>query len=239
MKILITGGLGFIFSHVTEKLNDDGHDITVIDGLLDGSNHQLIPEFKKKGIKVIKKTIDLFFNSADTDYDIIIHAAAESNVDKSIKNTFPFVENIHSTIAILGLARLQKDLKAFYMISTDEVHGSTVKYADGSVTNPQNPYSASKMSCENFALAYKNTYNLPVQIIRMCNVIGKRQDDTKLIPRAIKLIRNNEPVPIYDDGTATREYIDVRNVCDFFSNLITNLEIDKEICCDFKNITNK
>lgn len=223
MKILITGGLGFIYSHVAERLCDDGHDITIIDGLLDGSNKELIPIFKEKGINILEEIIlngVQHYLNIDDDYDIFIHAAAESNVDKSIGDVMPFLGNIDSTIGMLELAKNQKNLKCFYMISTDEVHGSTVKYADGTETNPQNPYSASKMSCENFAMAYRNTYDVPVHIIRMCNVIGKRQDDTKLIPRAITLIENGDTVPVYGDGKATREYIDVRDVCEFFSKLI-------------------
>lgn len=230
MKILITGGLGFIFSHVAEFLNKE-HDITVVDDLLDGSNESLIPEFESQGIRVIKANckkldVDLHLNGED-DFDVIIHAAAESNVDKSVSNVAPFVDNITGTINMLDIARHQKNLKRFIYVNTDEVHGSTEKYQDGSIIDPQNPYSASKAASGHFVWAYANTYGVLATEVRMCNVIGERQADTKLIPRAIKLISEGQPVPIYGDGLATREYIDIKDVANFFRTVIQSIDQDK------------
>ena len=103
MKVLLTGGLGFIFSHVAEVLNET-HDVTIVDDLLDGSNEGLVKEFQEKGMHIVKancKNLDSEIHlDSSYDFDIILHAAAESNVDKSISSTAPFIDNILSLIHI-------------------------------------------------------------------------------------------------------------------------------------------
>jgi len=230
MKILVTGGLGFIFSHVVEKLYKSGHNLTIVDAMLDGSNLQLVDKFKKMGIKIQKEKCE-FLEEYDIDYDVIIHAAAESNVDKSINEIKPFIDsNIRGTINMLDIARKQENLKKFYYISTDEVSGSTEHYVKNyNEFNPSNPYAASKAAGAHFVWSYFNTYNLPVQEIRMCNVIGKRQDDTKLIPYVINCLKNNKEICVYGDGLATREYIDVRDVVNIISHIIDEFFLE-EVC---------
>jgi dTDP-glucose 4,6-dehydratase len=224
MKILITGGLGFIFSHVCEALVSKDHSVTIIDALLDGSNPSLISDFEKAGMKIIKKRCeDISEIDVDNDFDLIIHAAAESNVDKSISDVDSFVSsNINGTINMLNVAKRQKALKSFIYVSTDEVHGSSKDVQNGMTIRPMNPYAASKAAAGHFVWAFSNTYKIPVQEIRMCNVIGKRQANTKILPKSIELINSGESVPIYGNGFATREYIDVRDVCKSFLYLIEN-----------------
>jgi len=221
MKILLTGGCGFIFSHVAEHLSSK-HEIHIVDGLLDGSNKYLIKEFEEKGIKVIiKKCEYLKKEDIHNDYDCIIHGAAESNVDKSIDNpSSVVVNNIKATENMLNLALLQKNLKAFIYIGTDEIHGDTDEVVDGSKHQPRNPYAVSKSAGSELTHAYHVTYDLPTIELRFCNVIGKRQDKTKLIPKIIHCLDNNEKFPIYDSGMAKREYIDVRDICTIIDKIL-------------------
>jgi len=217
-QILITGGLGFIFGHVAEYLAQS-NKITIIDNLSDGSNPDL-----KLDAKIIIDNINNI-SKYSGDYDYVIHAAAESNVDKSLENQKVFLEtNVHGTVAVLDYA-VKHNIK-FLNISTDEGYGPTQHYCSPlDKLNPTNPYSASKSSASHFAWAYHNTYNLHTKEIRLCNVIGKRQANTKLLPRLVERIQNNIPFPLYDGGRQTREYIDVRDVCKLIEKV---LEYDKQ-----------
>jgi dTDP-glucose 4,6-dehydratase len=212
-RLLISGGMGFIFSHVTEYLSKI-YDVTVIDNLSDGSNPELLDNPEWKNIKFIQSDICNIPDDISTDFDYIIHAAAESNVDKSIGESDIFINtNIIGTKSMLDFARKCKNLKRFMYVSTDEVYGSSEEHLSPlEAIMPANPYSASKAAGGHLVWAYNNTYGLPVHEIRMCNIIGLRQANTKLIPRTIERISSNEKISIYDGGLQTREYMDVRNV---------------------------
>jgi len=254
--ILITGGLGFIFSHVTEYFASRGHKVTVIDNVSAGSHPELEEEWKDSEITLIKADINSFelqwlahgdpnldchsgdeISEKGRGPDIIIHAAAESDVDKSIHNQKAFLHsNVNGTLAMLEFAR-NWGCKQFLYINTDEVYGSRNEWCTPEmVIQPANPYSASKAAGGHMCWAYANTYGLNMQEVRMCNIIGQRQATTKLLPRLIDRIQNGEEMPIYDGGTNTREYMDVRDVAPLLErvlesemNAIFNLTSNQEM----------
>lgn len=228
-RILITGGLGFIFSYVAEWLVAHGHDVLILDACRDGSHPELIQEYQRLGMAVYQNDINeieaaynhdrtiMDFtgdgNTLNRQFDYIIHAAAESNVDKSIADGSMFyASNIAGTHVMLRWARrTQRKLKQFLFINTDEVYGSRADYPTPDAKfNPSSPYAASKAAASCLANCYRVTFDLPVKEFRLCNVIGKRQATTKLIPRAISCLLNKAVFPVYDGGEATREYLDVR-----------------------------
>jgi dTDP-glucose 4,6-dehydratase len=215
-RILITGALGFIFSHVSEYLSTT-YDVTIIDNCSDGSNPELLDTPEWKNINFLQyniNKIDSLDSEIRLDFDYIIHAAAESNVDKSIVGNDIFIDtNIIGTKEMLDFARKCKNLKRFIYVSTDEVYGSSEEHLTPlEAIMPANPYSASKAAGGHLTWAYNNTYELPVHEIRMCNIIGRRQANTKLIPKTIENINTEQEIPIYDGGLFTREYMDVRQV---------------------------
>jgi dTDP-glucose 4,6-dehydratase len=220
-RILITGGLGFIFSHVAEHFAAKNNDVIVLDNLSDGSH----PELKEKwgnNILVCSQDINEVSHFVHAEFDYIIHAAAESNVDKSINEQKAFLSsNVLGTHAMLEFARTQKHLTRFLYINTDEIYGSNMKWCStDDKLNPSNPYSASKAAGGHLCWAYKNTFSLPIQEVRMCNIIGQRQADTKVLPRMIDRVQRGEPMPIYDGGQMTREYMDARDVCTLIEKVL-------------------
>lgn len=245
MNIMITGGLGFIFSHVVEYFASKGNNVYVIDRLSEGSCRYLKGKWE---------TVDnIYLCSIDINYiksihnplpvkgvdfpkkmDVVIHAAAETNVDKSIRDVSPFIHsNISGTCAVLEyVKKCQPDLKKFLYVGTDEQYGSVESKVDSNaLQNPANPYAASKSSASHFCWAYHNTYGIPMKEIRMCNIIGRRQAKTKLLPKVLFCLKNKEEIPVYDGGKFTREYMDVRDVCPLIEKV---LEDDKD---DIYNLT--
>lgn len=206
--ILITGGLGFIFRYVVRWFLMRGHEVHILDYCGDGSLD--IEDKTTQGAQLHLGDVAEINNFRLPQFDYIIHAAAESNVDKSIENRRAFINsNIISTFHLLEWTiKNQKQLKQFLYVSTDEVYGSLPKGVaahSGFAIRPSSPYAASKAAGGCLANSYRVTFGLPVKEIRMCNVIGRGQAKTKLVPKVIDCIRNNQPVPIYGDGTATRE----------------------------------
>lgn len=242
-RILITGGLGFIFSHVAEYFAANGNFVMVLDNLSDGSHTELLEKWEDNN-NIGIATLDVndlppkIHWANEQNFDYIIHAAAESNVDKSIDNQLAFLHsNVNGTVATLEYAKTQPNLKKFLYVGTDEQYGSTTTWrTPQDPLNPGNPYSASKASGSHFCWAYKNTYGLPVQEIRMCNIVGRRQATTKILPRLIQQIQQDEPMPIYDGGQQTREYMDVRDVAPLIERvlgdgreMIFNLTFNQEL----------
>ncbi|MBH76323.1 MAG: dTDP-glucose 4,6-dehydratase [Flavobacteriales bacterium] len=227
--ILITGGAGFIGSHLLRKfvINYKNYFIVNVDNLTYASNYNSIEDLESSlNYKFIKGDISdrIFIQNIFSNYkiDYVIHLAAESHVDNSIENPLVFVKtNILGTINLLDQARLNwpKDSSKhlFYAISTDEVFGSlgkTGNFHEGSPYQPKSPYSASKASADHFIRAYGNTYNLPYIISNCSNNYGPNQHLEKLIPLTINNIVNNKHVPIYGDGKAVRDWIFVMDHVD-------------------------
>ncbi len=253
MKILITGNLGFIFSHVTEYFLSQGHEVWGIDALYDGSNPKMENELRGRypdtyrqfkfdiinmtsGFKAIPPMVtkadpEMILHDSSIEepiFDIIIHAAAESNVDKSIEGNGKVAfmrSNIQGTYAMLEYA-IKKQPRVFLYINTDEVYGSVAHPStESTAPNPGNPYSASKQAAANLCYAYRNTYGLNVKEVRMCNIIGPRQATTKLIPRVVECLRKGYSIPVYDGGKARREYMDVRDVGPILDKVLESNEL--------------
>ncbi|MBL0310909.1 MAG: dTDP-glucose 4,6-dehydratase [Bacteroidetes bacterium] len=226
-KVLITGGAGFIGSHVVRLFVDKYPDYEIwnLDKLTYAGNLENLKDLEgKPNYKFIKGDITdaAFVNSLFDEHKFVsvIHLAAESHVDRSISNPLEFVvTNVIGTVNLLNAAKstwecskdkpVPKD-RIFYHISTDEVYGSlgdTGFFLETTPYDPQSPYSASKASSDHFVRAYFNTYNLPVVISNCSNNYGANQFPEKLIPLFIHNIKNNKPLPVYGDGKYTRDWL--------------------------------
>jgi dTDP-glucose 4,6-dehydratase len=225
-NILITGGAGFIGSHVVRLLvrKYPGYTIINADKLTYAGNLEnlkdieTLPNYKFIRADITdKEQIHRIF--IDHQIDGIIHLAAESHVDRSITNPLEFINtNIIGTVVLLQAAKeFWKDHwedKLFYHISTDEVFGSLTDkgfFNESTPYDPRSPYSASKASSDHLVRAYHNTYGLPVVISNCSNNYGPNQFPEKLIPLAINNIKNNQPVPVYGAGENIRDWLFVED----------------------------
>ncbi len=224
--ILITGGAGFIGSHVVRLLVNkyNNYKIVNLDKLTYAGNlHNLKDIEGCSNYEFIKGDIldvDLLHSLFDKyRFSGVIHLAAESHVDRSISNPIEFVEtNVIGTVNLLNAAKnaWKNNMtdKVFYHISTDEVYGSLGKqgfFVETTPYSPRSPYSASKASSDQFVRAYYHTYKLPVIISNCSNNYGPNQFPEKLIPLAINNIKNNKTIPIYGKGDNVRDWLFVED----------------------------
>jgi len=220
MKLLVTGGLGFIGSNFILKILRESNDFEVInvDAELFGSDHKNLNEIKnsekyhfEKGNISNKK----FMEEQITKCDAVINFAAESFVDRSINDANPFlVSNIRGAFTILDITTKQK--KRMIQISTDEVFGSLSNSTatEESKFNPSSPYAATKAAAELLINSYFTTFNSDVVITRCTNNYGPRQFAEKLVPKTIILAYHNKKIPIYGNGKNIRDWIYVEDHCD-------------------------
>ncbi len=224
--LLITGGAGFIGSHVVRRFvrGYPGYRIVNADKLTYAGNLENLTDienypnyaFERADIVNKPRVTELF---RKYDFDAVIHLAAESHVDRSISSPDDFVfTNIVGTVNLLNAAlnSWQNDYasKLFYHISTDEVYGSlgpAGKFTEETAYDPRSPYSASKASSDHLVRAYHHTYGLPALISNCSNNYGPNQFPEKLIPLAINNIKNNKPVPVYGEGTNIRDWLYVED----------------------------
>ena len=250
-RVLITGGAGFIAHHlIYYLLNKTNWEIISLDRLdysgnlnrLDNILLELKPEIKSR-LKVVyhdlKSDINPWIRKEIGSVDIILHLAAGSHVDRSIDYPMEFVlDNVVGTANILEYARLINELNTldrFIYFSTDEVFGPApqgVDYKENDRYNSTNPYSATKAGGEELAVAYENTYNMPIYITHTMNVFGERQHPEKFIPMCIKKVRDGETVTIHADKTkkipGSRHYIHAEDVAEAIYFILTN-KLEKEI----------
>ncbi|HIA06002.1 MAG TPA: dTDP-glucose 4,6-dehydratase [Flavobacteriales bacterium] len=235
-RLLITGGAGFIGSHVVrlfvnkypeyqiynlDKLTYAGNLENIAD-IQDAGNYEFI-----KGDIVDRSTVSTVFK--DLNIDHVIHLAAESHVDRSIEDPMAFIEtNIIGTMNLLDAARESwnaDDGHLFYHVSTDEVYGSLGKddkFLESTPYDPQSPYSASKASSDHLVRAYHNTYGLSVVISNCSNNYGSHQFPEKLIPLAINNIKNQQKIPIYGKGENIRDWLFVEDHAEAIDTIFHN-----------------
>ena len=225
-KILITGGAGFIGSHVVRHFINKypEYQIYNLDKLTYAGNLENIRDieekpnyiFVKADICDAEKVSELFEKHR---FDAVIHLAAESHVDRSITDPGAFVKtNVLGTLNLLNAARevwkVNLSEKLFYHISTDEVYGSlgdTGFFTESTSYDPESPYSASKASSDHFVRAYGNTYGLPFVVSNCSNNYGPNQFPEKLIPLAINNIKNRKSIPVYGKGENIRDWLFVED----------------------------
>jgi len=215
-KICITGNLGFIFSYVTEYFVKKGWDVVGIDDLSEGSHPEIIDgSFRFIEMDCADTAVQDLIIAENPDY--IIHAAAISDVDFSIRDPeYTMKQNIDASINVFEAARFCNNLKKLLYVSTDEVYGECeYKKNETDIIFPRNPYSTSKAVGSLIRLAYDNTY-LSMQgktcETRFCNVFGKRQDSRKILARIKQSMEEGSPIPVHNGGTGYREYIYVKNI---------------------------
>ena len=266
IKVIVTGGLGFIGSNLIDLLIKKNFYVINLDKVSYSSNFYNVKNIaynknykfikcdisnKQKILKIIEKEKPL----------AIFNLAAESHVDRSIDTPYPFIKN-----NIIGVFNLLESVKKYYKnnkkfrfihISTDEVYGDILKGRTKETYpyKPSSPYAASKASSDHLVYSYFHTYKLPVIITNCSNNYGPKQHPEKLIPKLIYNISNNKPLPIYGKGTNSREWIYVKDHCEAlikvflkgkigeFYNIgsnknMNNLQVTKELLKNSKKLIN-
>lgn len=239
-SILITGGAGFIGSHVIRRFVNKYPNYRIInmDCLTYAGNlenlkdveHSSNYQFVKVDVCDADAVAKVF---ADFEIDGVIHLAAESHVDRSITNPMEFIKtNIEGTVVLLNAARSQWgdnfNGKRFYHISTDEVYGSLGDeglFTETTPYDPRSPYSASKASSDHLVRAYFHTFKLPVVISNCSNNYGANQFPEKLIPLIINNIKRNKPLPVYGKGLNVRDWLYVEDHAAAIDTIFHNGEL--------------
>lgn len=229
-NIIITGGAGFIGSHVVRLFvnNYPHYNIINVDKLTYAGNLANLkdiedrPNYKFKRLDICDFE-DLYQLFQDENIDGVIHLAAESHVDRSIKDPFTFAKtNVMGTLSLLQAAKLYWESrpkgyegKLFYHISTDEVYGALdfddTLFTEETKYDPHSPYSASKASSDHFVRAYHDTYGMPTIVTNCSNNYGPYQFPEKLIPLFINNIRTRKPLPVYGNGENIRDWLYVED----------------------------
>jgi dTDP-glucose 4,6-dehydratase len=220
MRILVTGGAGFIgsnFVHYVLDEYDEDEIVTLdaltyagskdnLDGVLDHPRHEFV-EGDIRDRELVRELV--------ADVDAVVNFAAESHVDRSIEGAKPFVEtNVQGTQTLLDAAN-DAGVDRFLQISTDEVYGQVLdgKFAEDDPLNPRNPYAATKAGADLLARSFQTTHDLPVLLTRTSNNFGPRQHPEKLIPKFIQNAAAGKSLPVYGDGSNVREWIYVEDNC--------------------------
>ncbi|MEQ1472668.1 MAG: dTDP-glucose 4,6-dehydratase [Candidatus Acidiferrum sp.] len=222
MKVLITGGAGFIGSNFIRYFMNSRRDAEVInfDSLTYAGNPESLadvaenPRYKfVRGDITDKKAVDSMLEQG---LDALVNFAAETHVDRSIEDATPFLRtNVLGTQCLLDAAKRFK-LPKFVQISTDEVYGSAPAggtFTEETILDPRSPYAASKASADHFVSSYANTYGVPAVVLRCTNNYGPYQFPEKLIPLMIANAREDKSLPIYGDGLQERDWLFVDDYC--------------------------
>ena len=252
MNILITGGCGFIGSNlikfILEQKADEVSKVVNLDSLTYAADLENTDEFignpKYSFAKIdlcdIENLRGVIYNHKITH---IIHLAAESHVDNSIKDASAFIQsNIVGTFNLLKMC-MEFDIQRFHHVSTDEVYGDlgpTGKFDENTPYDPKNPYSASKASSDMLVRAYHHTYGMPITISNCSNNYGPNQHKEKFIPTVINCILEGRKIPLYGSGTNIRDWIYVEDHCSAVWEVFTKGTTGETYCigsdCEKKNI---
>ena len=243
MNYLITGGAGFIGINFLEYMLESHKNdcFIVVDKMTYAANVVHFYDLLKKHKNIVfynddiskRKAINKIFYIEKP--DIVINFAAETHVDRSIKNPKPFIRtNITGTNILLESSK-KYGIKKYIQISTDEVYGALTKedlknkkeFKPNDQLNPSNPYSATKASADLLTLSYYKTYNLPIIIIRMTNNFGPYQNKEKMIPKIILNSLQKRKIPVYGDGTNKRDWLYVKDSVKAINFIIKKGEIGK------------
>lgn len=224
MSILITGGAGFIGSHFTRLMVNQGRRVVVLDKLTYAGNLENLKDVtedskKSKLFKFYKgdicnqELVEHIFS--EENIDALINFAAESHVDRSISSAGNFIDTDMKGVFVLLEASRSFSVKKFIQISTDEVYGTAYQgaFKETDALNPSNPYSASKAGGDRLAYAYWVTYRLPIIITRASNNYGPNQHPEKFIPLFITNALDDKELPLYGDGKQVRDWVHVEDHC--------------------------
>ena len=248
-NILITGGAGFIGSHLVKHFvkKYKNYNIINVDKLTYASNVNFLNEinnfknytFVQADICNLNEIEEIFINNKISS---VIHLAAESHVDNSIENALEFAKtNILGTINLLELSRKNwpnNKNNLFYHISTDEVFGSLNEYgifSEDSKYDPHSPYSASKASADHFVRAFYDTHKLPIIISNCSNNYGPNQHNEKLIPTVINSLINKSKIPVYGNGLNIRDWLYVEDHVEAIDMIFHNGTVGETYCIGGKN----
>ena len=229
--ILVTGGAGFIGSHLAEEYVKKGHVVKVLDDFSSGPINNIRGLLNYKNFKLIRGDVRSkeVVEKAMDGVDIVFHLAAQIHVDKSIiapRQTFEV--NTFGTLNILDSA-LENDVESVIYASSSEVYGSAqyVPMDEKHLLNPASPYAASKAAADRLCFAYYNTYKLPVVIVRCFNTYGPRQSDAgyaAAIPKFIRRVMQGLPPVIYGDGKQTRDYVYIKDTIKAYDLVLNSYE---------------
>ena len=230
MRIIVTGGFGFIGSEFVNTIGrkNPNAEVLVVDNLTYAADARRVnvPNIDFLNMDICDVTAEDLGS-----YDYIVHFAAESHVDNSIKDGKPFVRtNVEGTFNLLECARKNKDLKKFIHISTDEVYGDMDDICWDAESNEtfglkgSSYYSATKAASDLLVEAAGRTFGLPYLITRTCNNYGSKQNAEKFIPKIMKSIAEDLTIPVYGDGNQIREWIDVEDNTQILYNLMLSKE---------------
>lgn len=258
MKIFITGGAGFIGSHICEELYNKvpNSKLLILDKITYAANLKFISHLikDKKRVKFIRADIidSIKYKKQIKNFDIAINVAAESHVDRSFKNSILFTKTNTLGAHIFLQTCLENKVKKIVQVSTDEVYGEKLKgsFSEENHLNPTNPYSASKAATEIIIKSYKYHFKSNILVVRGNNIYGKRQFPEKLIPSCITRLIKNKPIEIHGSGKHIRCYLSAKDFANAIGLLLKknktgvfnignnkyykNIEIAQTICEKFK-----
>lgn len=249
-NVIVTGGAGFIGSHVVKKLNQllPDTNVFIIDCLTYAGDMMNISGTKSHLFYMDIRDREVLKNLEEYDIDAIIHLAAESHVDRSIENPLEFVEtNVLGTVNLLELGLKFKEKNPdfiFYHVSTDEVFGSLEmddsRFNEKTPYDPRSPYSASKAASDHFVRAYHHTYGLNVLLSNCSNNYGPNQYPEKLIPVVINKLKRREPIPVYGQGINVRDWLHVEDHAEAIITILQNGTFGETYCiggdCEISNM---
>lgn len=230
-RILITGGAGFIGSHLADELVKEGHHVKVLDDFSAGNVNNIRGLFNYKNFKLIRGSVTdrALISKATFDVDVVFHLAAQIHVDRSIiEPRHTFEVNTLGTLNILDAA-LENDIELVVYASSSEVYGSAkyIPMNEDHPLNPASPYAASKAAADRLCFSYYNTYKLPVVVVRCFNTYGPRQRSSgyaAAIPKFLTRALNGLPPIIYGDGKQTRDYMYVKDAVNAYKLVLRSYE---------------